>query len=154
MPAFNFQKRFAGKVKRNTKPGTIRAKRKKPMKPGDMMHCFTGMRTKKCKRIVSRKCLAIVDVKIIPFSIAGEVLKYTYETYLNGILLEYTSSFRNSLEDQFAKDDGFKSSRDFYAFFSDNYGIPFHGDWYVWNKSALEKYLPSWFDAAPLSTRN
>lgn len=128
MPSFNFKPEFAGKVKRNTKPGTIRPRRKRPMKVGDMMHCYTGMRTEKCKRIISRKCVAIVDITIRDLSSSEPFIE------LDGKPLDVNQSI------QFAEDDGFDFFSDFLQFFNTNYGLPFTGHWYVWKESALDKY--------------
>ncbi|NOS93172.1 MAG: hypothetical protein HOP30_14720 [Cyclobacteriaceae bacterium] len=134
MPSFSFQKKFANKVKRNTKPGTVRDKRKRPMKVGDMMHCFTGMRTKNCQKIVSRKNLAIVNIKILyKPNEDPELIDYP-AIELNGVELTYM------LAESFAVDDGFKSFIHFIQFFREQYGLPFNGDWYVWKESALKKY--------------
>jgi hypothetical protein len=127
MPSFNFKPQFANKVKRNTKPGTVRQVRKKPMKVGDTMHCFTGMRTRDCKKIVSRPCVAIVDIHINSGWAGHCVIK------LNGKQDDFITG-------SFAKDDGFKSSEEFLQFFRTTYSLPFTGHWYLWKKSALKKY--------------
>lgn len=62
MPSLNFKKQFAPMIKEGLKPEnertgrikrqTIRAYRKdgRNPHPGDVLHLFTGMRTKSCER--------------------------------------------------------------------------------------------------------
>jgi len=55
MPALNFQSRFADLVASGKKRQTIRPVRRHPIKAGDLLHLFTGMRTKRCKRLPSAR---------------------------------------------------------------------------------------------------
>jgi hypothetical protein len=50
MSALNYSV-FVDKVENGTKRQTIRADRKHPFKVGDRLYHFTGMRTKKCRRL-------------------------------------------------------------------------------------------------------
>lgn len=48
MPALNFTK-FISAVEDGSKPLTIRDIRKNPIRPGDVLYMFTGMRTRQCR---------------------------------------------------------------------------------------------------------
>ena len=50
MPSLNFTI-FVGKIEDGTKRQTIRLARKRPVKVGDYLYFFTGMRTKKCRKL-------------------------------------------------------------------------------------------------------
>lgn len=64
MPALNFQPRFAKMVENGTKRQTIRALRKDGRDPklGDMIHLYTGMRTKKCRRLRTNYCTSVTPI--------------------------------------------------------------------------------------------
>lgn len=64
MPALNYQERFVPFVKDGSKPHTIRARRKHPIKAGDMLYHYTGMRTKHCQKIAEDKCLTVCSILI------------------------------------------------------------------------------------------
>ena len=115
MPAYNFQTRFALKVARRRKRQTIRARRKNRPCIGQMAHCFTGMRTKKCR------CLGrwpIIHVKNVCILEEGVILdgKALRSIYLN----------------QFAVLDGFHNWDSMKNFFQANHGLPFQGDLIIW----------------------
>lgn len=50
MPALNFSK-FIAAVEDGSKPLTIRDIRKNPIRPGDVLYMFTGMRTRQCRKL-------------------------------------------------------------------------------------------------------
>ena len=53
MVAYNFQARFVEAIRTGKKTHTIRQKGKRAhAQPGQMVQLYTGMRTKKCKKIV------------------------------------------------------------------------------------------------------
>lgn len=65
MPAFNFERRFAALVSSGEKRQTIRITRKKGnAKVGDVAHCYTGMRTRKCVRLGSWTVTAVRYITI------------------------------------------------------------------------------------------
>jgi hypothetical protein len=115
MPAFNFQAVFAPAVECGWKTQTIRAKRKSRPRVGQMAHCFTGMRTRKCRRLGAWPILAVGDVRIDE---AGVIL--------NG------GPLRAEDLDVFAWHDGFRDWAGMLAWFREAHGLPFHGDLVVW----------------------
>ena len=90
MPAFNFQESFASAVEAEAKRQTIRAKRRQRPRVGQTAHCFTGMRTRKCRRLGGWPISAVADVRIDESGVI-----------LNGAVL------RAEDLDAFARADGF-----------------------------------------------
>jgi hypothetical protein len=123
MPSVNFKARFASQVQRRDKLCTIRKKRKRPIKEGDTLYFFTGMRTKQCRRLGTAKCLLVVEVTIDESVVLG------------GCNLCIHSA------DRLACFDGFVHWEEMRDFFDAQYGLPFTGDWIVWGKEAVR-----WFE--------
>lgn len=101
MPAYNFQKQFVPMILDRSKVHTIRKRRKRPTKAGDMLMLYTGMRTKQCELIAISDC-----IKVSPISIIRGV----------GVRLE-----GNLLSDEevhaLARADGFSDGWQFFDFF-------------------------------------
>lgn len=64
MVAYSFQKQFAEPILAGTKGGTIRADRKRHARPGEDLQLYTGMRTKHCRLIARRRCLAVEPIEL------------------------------------------------------------------------------------------
>jgi hypothetical protein len=62
MPAYSYKERFVPFILDGSKPHTIRERRRKVAKPGDMLYHYYGLRTKWCTKLCSDKCK---DVKTI-----------------------------------------------------------------------------------------
>ena len=115
---FNFKDRFAVPVQSGQKTSTIRLflKTAPPVK-GDRLKLFTGMRTKKCRKLKEVICQACY-----PISISGEAI------ILGKRLL-------NRYErDSLALHDGFNDAAQLLAFFQTTYGFPMPGNphWVSW----------------------
>jgi hypothetical protein len=82
MGLYNFQKRFVAAILAGKKKHTIRALREYPDKPGDTLHLYTGLRTKKAKLLMRVTCVKVDDIEIRDYSPTsnGEVL-------INGVVL-------------------------------------------------------------------
>lgn len=110
MPSLNFTV-FLDKVANGSKPHTIRALRKVPIKVGDDLSFFTGMRTKACRRLrVNTPCTAAVPISIgsdVGYVLLGEGSRF----YRAGVLTP-------AQIDALARQDGFSSARHFFAFFA------------------------------------
>lgn len=117
MPAYNFKAQFAVRVKTGLKKQTIRHKRKRPTTEGDRLYLYTGMRTKKCRKLKEAQCRLISSITIANGAIVvdGRVL-------LAGSLLA----------EGFAKSDGFKDAETLIQWFTDTYGLPFQGEVIYW----------------------
>lgn len=118
MPALNFQKKFAPDVKSGKKKQTIRLKRKNPIKEGDTLYLYTGMRTKSCEKLREVKCDGVLDFKI----------------YGDGLTFEIgqTPVHHNDSMNRIAIADGFKDWREMVQWFSKTHGLPFEGDLILW----------------------
>lgn len=96
MPAYNFQPQFVPLILDGTKHHTIRRRRKRPTKPGDVLKLYTGQRTKDCRLVLETICTSVVPVQILPF------MSFVM---LEGKVLSAEDTMR------FAMRDGFQSVR-------------------------------------------
>ena len=116
MAAFNFKARFADLVEQGVKPSTIRAMRKRLPKPGELLHLFTGMRTKSCRKLMLVPCL---DVQMIVIMSAALRLGPRWLLYEQRHLI--------------ARMDGFKDFQELRDWFRETHGLPFKGFWTLWD---------------------
>lgn len=116
MPALNFKARFADAVERGTKRQTIRAKRKHPIKVGDRLYHYTGMRTKACRKLAEQDCTHVRGIEI----------KHPDGVIVDGIRLSRSGATA------LARRDGFETVEDFIEFFRAEHGLPFRGDLIEW----------------------
>ena len=116
---YNFKDRFAPAVEMGLKTSTIRlfAKTAPPVK-GDRLKLYTGMRTKKC-----RKLREVICQDCCPIFITEDDIQ------LNGI--SRSPGEQNSL----AFHDGFNNAAELRAFFRKTYGLPLPGKphWVSWD---------------------
>ena len=127
MPAFNFKKEFVPLIQDGMKPGTVRETRKQSFKPGSTCYLFTGMRTNNCVRIKEAPLLYELPISI-----------YENDLQIHGISMWHCAKV-------FAIQDGFPNVESFQDFFRKQYGLPFHGTWYVWqNNVFLSHFLGAW----------
>lgn len=52
MPAYNFKEQFVVPIRSGRKKHTIRARRARATRPGERLMLYTGMRTKRCQKII------------------------------------------------------------------------------------------------------
>lgn len=64
MVAYSFKHRFAEPIIAGTKGGTIRADRKRHARPGEELQLYEAMRTKHCKLIARKTCLAVDPIRL------------------------------------------------------------------------------------------
>ena len=107
MPAYNFKRRFVDLIRSGEKHTTIRPARKHKTRAGDVLHLFTGMRTKNCEKIGTFRCVSVVDVIIWTFP---------FDVWTNA------KSLSKEEIEQLARTDGFESASEFFQFFLDVYG--------------------------------
>lgn len=118
MVAYNFQVRFADAVASGAKTQTIRATREgrsRHARPGEALQLYTGLRTKKARKLVDPDPIC------------------TTSTYCNihhtGITL---GNHPNMDLDDFARRDGFKDFADMKEWFGETHGLPFIGTLIAW----------------------
>jgi len=117
MPALNFQKQWAKLVACGLKRQTIRATRKRPIKQGDMLYLYTGMRTRQCEALGITHCMHTAPIKICSEQRC---------VYVSGKLLSPDGV------EQLARADGFLSTDDFFAYFATPDGRAFEGQLIKW----------------------
>lgn len=113
----NFRAQFAALVEAGTKPHTVRAHRRdgrEPL-PGDMLHLYTGLRSKSARLLRREPCQYTTELTIQPS--AGNV----HHILLGGHPLD-----QRQIE-ALAVADGFPAAAEFVQFFADTYGLPFTG---------------------------
>ena len=118
MPALNFKKEFADAVESGEKTQTIRKVRKRPIKTGDTLYLFTGMRTKSCRLLRKTICLGVM-----PITIDETIVYIDRAQYKGSVSVGYL-----------AKKDGFDSADAFLDFFRKQYGLPFEGVLIWWER--------------------
>ncbi len=115
MVAYSFKEKFAPEVQAGTKTQTIRQTAR--CKVGDRLQLYTGLRTKKCRKLREGICCAIDTVSITP---EGPVFGQP--------------GWHPKDPDDFAAKDGFRCYDDMYDFFHDEYGEEvFNGFVIMWN---------------------
>lgn len=65
MVAYSFKARFALPIIDETKGGTIRANRRRHARPGEELQLYTGMRTRQCRLIARKTCIAVEPVELL-----------------------------------------------------------------------------------------
>lgn len=115
MPALNFKAQFADDVEQGRKRQTIRPKRKHPIDVGDRLYLYTGMRTKQCRKLGEADCIVTTPIEI-----------------RNGRVLLDEKSLTLFQIMRLAIDDRFEDWAEFFAFFRNQYGLPFEGDLIGW----------------------
>ncbi|HWY12339.1 MAG TPA: ASCH domain-containing protein [Bacteroidia bacterium] len=118
MALIGFRKQFERQIKNGRKKQTVRKFRKRPIKVGEKLHLYTGLRTKDCKKIKDVVCKSIDRVTIQPSR--SKVFISNYELRLGEIEI-------------FAKADGFKNSVEFFELFKKMHGSKkFEGNLIKW----------------------
>jgi hypothetical protein len=116
---FNFKDRFAAAVERGAKTSTIRIFLKTtPPKKGDRLKHFTGMRTKRCRRLLQPICQECLRIQITKNKIVLGKQRLTVAE-----------------ENQLARNDGFHNAAELRTFFRSTYGFPLPGKphWVSWH---------------------
>ena len=116
MGLYNFQRRFVPKIKSGEKKHTIRAERVNPDEPGDTMHLYTGLRTKKAELLMRVPCVKVEKIVITNTPLRRIVI--------DDVLLDLDE------EDAFAQRDGFDNFADMMEFWRGR--LPFRGHVYHW----------------------
>lgn len=123
MALLGYKSEFAILVELSIKRQTIRAPRKYPVKAGERLYHYTGLRTKACRKLLESTCMSVADIRI---DADGAV-------FIDGDQLN-----SKVLLDIFAWQDGFratpgKSEHDnFIDFFKTVHGLPFAGQLIKW----------------------
>lgn len=120
MGLYNFQPRFVPFIKAGTKKHTIRDKRKYPDKPGNTLHLYTGLRTKKTRLIARVECVRVDDIVIGHGFGVGSI-------WING------EELSESERERLARADGFKNMKEMLKFWErPKDRLPFRGNIIHW----------------------
>ncbi len=112
MPAYNFKKEFVPMILDGSKPHTIRRRRKRPTRVGDVLYLFTGLRTKQCKLVAISECVKIEPILLIPEAMI---------IWISSSQVDINESNMRPLSideiNDLAHRDGFEDTYDFFDFF-------------------------------------
>lgn len=127
MPALNFHPRFVDAIRDGSKRQTIRAPRRHPIKPGDRLFLFTGMRQANCERVGVASCIRALRVRI-EFGDAPRAIVFS-------TVQPPTVSQTPTTLAGFAARDGFESWDAFVEFFARAHrgAVVFEGALIRWN---------------------
>jgi hypothetical protein len=131
MGLYNFQPRFVPLILRGEKTHTIRAVRVHPDKPGDTLHLYTGLRTKKAKLLMRVPCVKIEEIEIrhVPYdgtNVLARGCKVPY-IWIDGEKLSWDET------QAFARRDGFRDFAEMLAFWMEPKNrLPFKGHVIHW----------------------
>lgn len=127
MPILNFTKWKADKVANGFRM-TIRKRRKYPIKPGDRLYLYCGLRTKSCYPLYT------------PYNITagGSIERHVICSSVDDININVSGVFVNGKKLKsmqrlaLAMSDGFDNIHDFLEFFRSRYGDKFEGQIIRW----------------------
>ena len=118
MPSISFKLQFADAVESGRKRQTIRAPRNRPIKVGDPVYLFTGMRTKQCRRLGVGTCTETHSIEID--------YRLRWKVAVDGRSLGYGEAHAIAMA------DGFGFITDLVDFFEREHGLPFRGTLIRW----------------------
>lgn len=130
MGLYNFQKRFVPKVLAGEKTHTIRAIRANPDKPGNVLHLYTGLRTKAAKLLMRVPCVKVEEIEIYlepPLPNFGPVL--TRGLRFPGVTIDGVK-LSDDEKESLARRDGFDSFAQMLEFWEGRF--PFRGHIIHW----------------------
>lgn len=117
MVAYNFSSEFAELVAIGAKRQTIRAHRKRHVRPGESVQLYTGMRTRNCRKLreVDPVCLSVERIEL--WNRGGGLYVYIIDN----------EGITHVDADIMAMADGFDDAAHMFAWFDDRHGLPFQG---------------------------
>lgn len=127
MGIYNFHKRFVPFIRSGKKKHTIRAKRRRPDKPGNTLHLYSGLRQKGAAKLIKRAvCTRIEEIRIeyLGPTGAGTPFAILPAVWIDGNQLDQSEC------EALARRDGFRDFPDMMAFW--NGRLPFTGDVIHW----------------------
>lgn len=137
MPAYSFQRQFAEPILDGTKGGTIRAPRKIPVRQlvsrriplpprpgghalaGEPLMLYTGMRTRQCRLIAEKRCLAVEPITL-------DLVHHQVTLHGSAVVFASTDNL-----DQFARFDGFEDWPALAAFWRATHSAEFFEGWHI-----------------------
>lgn len=128
MGLYNFQKRFVPFILEGRKTHTIRMIRANPDVPGNTLHLYTGLRTKKAKLLMRVPCRLVEEIDIWDhYGPEARDANLRYGVRINGLDLD--ASEKQAL----ARRDGFSNFGEMMYFWTDPTNrLPFRGHIIYW----------------------
>jgi hypothetical protein len=115
MTAFSFKPVFVPKILAGEKLSTIRSTRR--CNVGDTMQLYTGLRTKKCKKIMDVVCIGVAPIRISK----SEIWK-----------IGKTEGNVRPSPLFFNEQEGFSNVHEMIDFFRKEHGLPYNGWIHAW----------------------
>ena len=121
MGLYNFKARFAPRILDGSKTHTIRPLRVHEDRPGNILHLYTGLRTKSTQLLMRVPCVKVESIEI---DACGHECMCDATITIEGVQLSPSEC------DQFAQRDGFDSFEHMMEFWSGR--VPFRGHIIHW----------------------
>jgi hypothetical protein len=128
MALLGFKKCFALNVQLGKKRQSIRAKRKHPIKVGERLYLYTGLRTKAARKLGEGVAIFVEEIKIEQCNAGGEHLTSVEVAGQRLLPTEIT---------ELAIADGFPDAVAFLKFFAEEHTGDFVGDLIKWKPENL-----------------
>jgi len=135
MPALNFKKDFVPLILDLSKPHTIRVERNHPIKKGDTLYLYYGLRTKSCVLIGTAPCIDVQRINIYPG---------------HKVLLDDDWLTDDQIR-RLARRDGFSETEDFFKFFENTYALPTNNMRLIWWRVGELKIHKPIFEVFPVA---
>ena len=120
MALINFSREdFVKAVANGSKHFTIRQLRKKPIKKGETLQLYTGLRTKQARKLREAVCKNVGDIKI-----ENKRKEFLFWLDNKPLSLEQVQDISNKV--------GFDSVEDWIEYFKNKYKFPFKGQLIEW----------------------
>jgi hypothetical protein len=124
MALYNFKKQFVPMILSGEKGHTIRAKRARATRPGEMLHLYTGLRQKGAQLLMRTVCTKVEEISIRG-GFVGSITTRPLFIAIDGVMLSLDESER------LARSDGFADLVDMCRFWQGR--TPFLGDIIHWS---------------------
>jgi len=149
MPALNFKAQFAEMVADGRKRQTIRAMRKHPIKVGDKLFLYTGMRTRRCIKLGETEC-----IEALPIEVRVDCQKGQYRAVVEFVGMKPLFFMPAKGVEEMARADGFKDQKEMAKFFYETHGRVTRGQLIRWKPTWLEEPGHKAVPAAKITTWN
>lgn len=126
MGLYNFKPQFVPFITSGKKTHTIRSVRTHPDEPGDTLYLYTGLRTKRAKKIMEVECVKVENISIFPVTRAlGELRSIA--------VVVNEAELTDDEREQLARRDGFSSFAEMMKFWTEPKNrLPFQGHIIHW----------------------
>lgn len=124
MALLGFKKVYMERILSGEKTTTIRAPRKYPVKVGETLYLYVGLRTKGCRKLGEAEALEVKDIIITDSYDIVEGWNPKNKRFLSIPEME-----------ELVVKDGFDSPEAFFKFFDENHGLPLHANLISWGKT-------------------